>query len=113
MRRIALVATTVGVCLLGPSAGPAAAQPQRNPGISTVCGEFAVLVINGGIFGSYAFTAPDEGWAYVDPSQKRRQATGIAYNVHVAAEDTPANHYSHDVDFKVQLDPGQDDLLSI
>ena len=101
----------VGAFVLGLEEAPAARQ-QRTSGISNTCGEFEVLVINAGIFGSLAITAPDEGWAYIDPAQKRRQATGIAHDVHMAASDTPANHYSHDLDFKILLDPEQEDLLS-
>lgn len=114
MFRYVVVATVIGACLVGFEARPTAQQPppQRHPGTSTVCGEFAVIVLNAGIFGSLVISAPDEGWAYVDPSLKRRQATGIAFEVQVAGEDTPANHYSHDLDFKILLDPGQDDLLS-
>ncbi len=113
MSKSALVVAVIGACAIGLMQRPVAAQAPRNSGVSDVCGEFAVLIINGGIFGALEITAPDEGWAYVDLSQKRRQATGIAYDVHLAANDTPANHYSHDLDFKIQLDPGQDDLLSI
>ena len=112
MSKSALVVAVIGACTIG-LLSPAVAHAQRNPGVSTVCGEFAVLVINGGIFGSLEITAPDEGWAYVDPDRKRRHATGIAYDVHVAESDTPANHFSHDLDFKVRLDPYQEDLLSI
>ena len=113
MFRYVAVATVIGVCLVGLDARPAAQQsPQRHPGTSTACGEFAVVVLNAGIFGSLVISAPDEGWAYVDASRMRREATGIAFDVQVAAEDTPANHYSHDLDFKILLDPGQDDLLS-
>src|SRR5262245_56375093 len=111
MLRLAVVLAVVGAFVFTLEEAPEA-QQQRNSGVSNTCGEFEILVINGGIFGSLAITAPDEGWAYVDPTQKRRQATGIAHNVHVAATDTPANHYSHDLDFKILLDPGQEDLLS-
>ena len=112
MFRLAIGLAVVAAFVFGLEETPAARQP-RNSGVSTTCGEFEVLVINGGIFGSLAITAPDEGWAYVDPAQKRRQATGIAQNVHMAASDTPANHYSHDLDFNLLLDPGQEDLLSV
>ena len=88
MLRLAVVLAVSGAFVLGLEEAPAARQ-QRNSGVSNTCGEFEVLVINGGIFGSLAITAPDEGWAYVDPAQKRRQATGIAHNVHMAATDTP------------------------
>ena len=52
----------VGAFVLGLE--EAAARQQRAPGTSNICGEFEVLVINAGIFGSLAITAPDEGWAH-------------------------------------------------
>src|ERR671911_2195869 len=86
MSRAVVMAAAVGAVLLGPAQKPAAAQGPRNPGTSEVCGRFAVAVINGGIFGDYEFTAPDEGWAYVNPDRKRVEATGIAHAVQVAGE---------------------------
>jgi hypothetical protein len=115
MSKIAAIAAAVmGAALIGPLQRPADAQPQpqRNPGVSNVCGEFAVgidLILFEIEFDQRA----DEGWAYVDTAQKIRQATGIAQAVRVAANDTPANHDSHDLTFNLALDPNQDDLLSI
>src|SRR5215218_1884768 len=116
MRKVALIAAIVGALFLGAAATPAAAQAQqRNPGISTVCGEYKIgLFVIITPLGSVIFGPdfPDEGWAYVNPAQKRVQATGIAHGVKVASTDTPANHFSHDIDFEVRLDPGQIHLLS-
>lgn len=92
---------------------PAAAQKQKNPGISNVCGTFQqdvhFLIVP---IPDPTGADPDEGWAYVDSSQKLRTATGIVHDVHVAAPDTPANHDSHDVDFQLRLDPNQEDLIT-
>lgn len=111
MFRFSIVVAAIGACLIGLEVRPAA-QAQRDPGVSNVCGEFGIELDL--LFGTITLDQrPDEGWAWVDPARKRRQATGIAHNVHVAASDTPANHNSHDVDFLVRLDPGQEDLLSI
>jgi hypothetical protein len=108
-----------GACLLG-LIQPAVAHAQRNPGVSQVCGEYLVLIpilipTPLPIPIPIMFNRPDEGWAYVDASRKRRQATGIAFEVQTASNDTPANHYSHDLDFKILLDPDPEyeDLLSI
>src|SRR5262245_26535167 len=61
MLRLAVVLAVAGAFVLALEEAPAARQ-QRNSGVSNTCGEFEVLVINGGIFGSLAITAPDEGW---------------------------------------------------
>lgn len=116
MQKPAVLGVILGALLIGAAPIPAAAQ--RNPGISTVCGDYLVLIpivipTPLPIPIPIMFNRPDEGWAYVDPSRKRRQATGIAFDVQTASNDTPANHYSHDLDFKVLLDPGQEDLLSV
>jgi len=115
MPRLAVTAAIIAASLLGAAARPAAQAQQRNPGISTVCGEYKLvlfpLLTPIGVF-LLGPDFPDEGWAYVDPDRKRVQATGVARGVKVASTDTPANHYSHDIDFEVQLDPGQIDLLS-
>jgi hypothetical protein len=109
MSKFFVVLAAIGACTIGLQARPVAVE-ERHPGVSTVCGEFLVLIPIGPF--PILFSRPDEGWAYVDTSQKRREATGIAFDVQVADTDTPANHYSHDLDFKILLDPGQDDLLS-
>jgi hypothetical protein len=116
MRKLAFIIALVMAALLGAAGTPSAYARQRNPGISTVCGEYKIVVfvlvtpLGPIVFGP---DFPDEGWAYVDPSRKRMQLTGIAHNVKMASNDTPANHFSHDLDFEVRLDPGQTHLLSI
>lgn len=89
-----------------------AAQLQRNPGVSQVCGTFSID-LNLFIGSITIAELNDEAWAYVDPAQKRRFATGVAEGVKVAAIDSFSNHDSHDLDFHLVLDPGQDDLMSI
>ena len=84
MRKLALVTAIVFALALGAIGAPSAHAQQRNPGISTVCGEykivlFVLLTPLGPIALGPEF--PDEGWAYVDGSRKRVQATGIAHNV--------------------------------
>jgi hypothetical protein len=115
MSKRALMAAIVAALSIG-AVRPAAQEQQRNPGISTVCGEYKIgLIPLITPFGDVILLGPDfpdEGWAYVDPAHKRVQATGVAHDVKIASTDTPANHYSHDIDFSVLLDPGQIHLLS-
>ena len=111
MSKSALIGIVLAVMLCGPLQSPAAAQ--RNSGLSFACGDFDAVHLNL-FFADISFASrPDEGWAYVNADRKIVEATGIAEKVRVAANDTPANHYSHDLDFNVRLDPGQDSLLSI
>jgi hypothetical protein len=109
-----LIATTAAFVLSWTSTP--AAQPQRNPGVSTVCGTFTpdLLILLSPTL-SLIVNLNDEAWAYVDPQRKIRTATGVAENVHVAAIDSFSNHDSHDLDFELRLDPepNQNDLLSI
>lgn len=109
MPRSLIASALLGAVVL--VAAPPLAHAQRNPGVSAVCGSYSIGLDL--FFVSIPlFDRPDEGWAYVDPAHRRVQATGVAHDVHVAASDTPANHDSHDADFKVLLDPGQEHLLS-
>ena len=55
----------------------------------------------------------DEGWVWVDPTRRFREVTGVATRAQVSARDTAANHYSHDFNVDVFIDPGQEDLVSI
>ena len=54
----------------------------------------------------------EEGWAWVDPSRKLRDASGVVTGSQIAYNDTPANHYSHDWNADIRVDPGQKYLLS-
>jgi hypothetical protein len=110
MRQLATFIAVVGAFILSSADTPAAASGPRNSGVSTVCGTFSINLDL--LFTTISIDRPDEGWAWVDPTRKIRQVTGIARNPHVAPNDTPANHESHDVDFEIELDPGQEDLLS-
>ena len=115
MRKLAILVALLGAAILSGIYAPAAQAQQRNPGVSSVCGEYKIVLfvlitpLGPVIFGP---DFPDEGWAYVDTTRKRVQATGVARDVKVASTDTPANHYSHDIDFAVKLDPEQSHLLS-
>lgn len=111
MRRALLFVVLLVVSIISLQEQPAA-QLQRNPGISTVCGTFSIDLDL--FIGSVSIAElNDEAWAYVDAARKRRAATGVAEGVKVAAIDSFSNHDSHDLDFHLVLDSGQDDLMSI
>ncbi len=90
----------------------AAQAPGRNPGVSDRCGSFSID-LNLWLGSVTLAEIDDEGWAYVDTARKIRAVTGVAEGVNVAAIDSPSNHDSHDLDFHLVVDPGQDDLLSV
>ncbi len=105
------VAALVAAVLIGLGDRPEARQLQRNPGVSAACGTFNVSLLTA--FGSITLlTLPDEGWAWVDRTRRIRSATGVAGNMKMAQVDSFSNHDSHDIDFAITLDPGQEDLLS-
>lgn len=108
-----IIALTAAVTMASPARADAQPQPlPLNPGVSRICGELRIG-IDLLLFEWTPFGLPDEGWHWVDSRQKLRFAVGRAYDVHVAGPDTPATHDSHDTDFKIRLDPGQEDLLSV
>jgi hypothetical protein len=106
----ALLATSALVATLQANGG--AQPPARNSGVSDRCGTFSIDLDL--FLGSVTlYELDDEGWAYVDPARKIRAVTGVAEGVNVAAIDSPSNHDSHDLDFHLVVDPGQDDVLSV
>jgi hypothetical protein len=92
----------------------ATSQVARHPGTSTVCDDFSIAVDLLLVDIKIPFTErPDEGWAWVEPQGRRlRSATGYVSDVRMAATDTPANHDSHDVDFQLNVDLGQEYLMT-
>lgn len=112
MSRTAIAVACVACGLLALDSRPTAQSAGRNPGVSTRCGSFTIDLDL--FLGSVTlYELDDEGWAYVDLARKRRAVTGTAEGVTVAAIDSPSNHDSHDLDFHLVVDPGQDDLLSV
>src|SRR3954466_8786128 len=110
MRKLAVSAALVGASILGATARPAAQAQQRNPGISTVCGEYKLGIIPilnplGG-FLNHGPALPDERSAYFDSGGNAVSATGEAVDVKISSTDTPANHCSHDLFVAVRLGPG-------
>ena len=108
-----VIAAITALTLAAPARVEAQPEPKPlNPGVSIICGELRIG-IDLLLFEWTPFGLPDEGWHWIDTSQKLRFATGRVWDVHVAGPDTPATHDSHDADFKIRLDPGQEDLLSV
>ena len=89
--------------------------PKQDPpvpisGVTNACDDFAIELLP---FGLITFDIADEGWVWVNPARKFRSVSGRVSKSHVAYNDTPANHNSHDHNTKIVVDPGQEDILSI
>lgn len=114
MSRLLTLSVAAAACSLIAFAetGVGAQAPVRNPGVSTRCGTFSID-LNLFLGSVTLYELDDEGWAYVDTARKIRAVTGVAEGVNIAAIDSPSNHDSHDLDFHLVVDPGQDDLLSV
>ena len=57
----------------------------------------------------------EEGWVWVngpDTTDKFREASGVVTKSKVAHNDTPSNHYSHDWNVDIRVDPDQEALVS-
>jgi hypothetical protein len=57
----------------------------------------------------------EEGWVWANgegTTDKFREASGVVTKSKVAHNDLPENHYSHDWNVDIRVDPGQEGLLS-
>jgi hypothetical protein len=57
----------------------------------------------------------EEGWVWAmgeTTEDKFRDASGVVTKSKVAHNDTPANHFSHDWNVDIRVDPGQEGVLS-
>ena len=57
----------------------------------------------------------EEGWVYrngLGTTDRYRDASGVVTKSKVAHNDTPGNHYSHDWNADIRVDPGQQAVLS-
>jgi hypothetical protein len=57
----------------------------------------------------------EEGWVWVNGSattDKFRDASGVVTKSKVAHNDLPENHFSHDWNVEIRVDPGQEGLVS-
>ncbi len=93
-----------------PSTRAADDPPAPMPGTTGACDDFKLELLP---FGLITFDIADEGWVWVNPGRKFRSVSGRVDKSHVAYNDTPANHDSHDHNTKIVVDPGQEDILSI
>lgn len=80
------------------------------PGLTNACDDFKLAILP---FGLLEFDIADEGWVWVDPARKFRSVSGRVKGSHVAYNDTPANHDSHDHNTNIVVDAGFEDILSI
>ena len=57
----------------------------------------------------------EEGWVWANGTEttdKFREASGVATKSKIAYNDTPSNHYSHDWNVDIRVDPDQGELIS-
>ncbi len=108
---IALVAAAVAGFVPPAPAAAHNVDPPYLDGGDSVCSGWKLRFLNLG-FTSVDFDVAEEGWAWVNRAQKMKSAVGIATKSKIAHNDTPANHFSHDWNVDLRLDPGQEYLLS-
>jgi uncharacterized repeat protein (TIGR01451 family) len=107
--------------------GALAAWPTNLPGIGVAgSGEVsAAALVDGSLsdcepwlrlaIGDNDWEIAEEGWVWVNgttTTDKFREASGVATKTKVANNDTPANHFSHDWNVDIRVDPGQEGLVS-
>jgi hypothetical protein len=96
----------------GGRTGPPIAEPID--GSNDICTDFRLVVLDLGLF-DLSFDIADEGWVWVhpfDPLEHYKSVAGLVESSHVARNDTPANHDSHDHGTDVIVDPEFIGLLS-
>jgi len=95
--------------LLAPTPPAEAADPVI--GSSGACSDFKLEVL-----GFLDFDITDEGWVWVRRSHPElpvfRSVSGSVLESHVARNDTPANHNSHDQNTEILVDEADRDVLS-
>ena len=130
-RFAALVAVVLGASLVSPAvaANPdlAAVAPARSAATGQVsppaafvdgedsdCAPWKLVFLDLGFF-DLGVEIAEEGWVWVNgegTADKFRDASGVVTKSKVAHNDTPANHFSHDWNVDIRVDPGQEGLLS-
>ena len=91
-----------------PGGGRPGPQILREPvdGSNDTCTDFRLVVLDLGLF-DLSFDIADEGWVWIvpnDPEQHFKDVAGLVESSHVARNDTPANHDSHDHGTDVKVD---------
>jgi uncharacterized repeat protein (TIGR01451 family) len=90
------------------------------PGISDACltinDSFIAKITTLGLSGILP-DIPNSGWVFIDPSQHFRSVTGEVVGQNSSAKvqyiDLPMIHDSHDFVFNIDVDPGQEGILSV
>lgn len=98
---------------------PVASAPVADPapfvdGEDSDCAAWKIVFLDLGFFDLDVEIA-EEGWVWTngeDTTDKFRDASGVVTKSKVAHNDTPANHFSHDWNVDIRVDPGQEGLLS-
>ncbi len=118
-----LVSGVFYALLAGPPAGsvpvalgdvrpnPQGGGPRTNTPIDGSSGA-CDTILSFDFFGLFGFDINEPGWVWVDPSDRYRDATGLAVKARVTETDFPAGHDSHDQNTDIFLDAGQDGVLS-
>ena len=107
---VALLVAAGGFAPIPPAQAHNAPSPYLDGG-NGECEEWKIRFLDLG-FTEIDFDIAEEGWVWVDRARKLQSASGIATKSKIAHNDTPANHFSHDWNVDLRLDPGQEFLLS-
>jgi uncharacterized repeat protein (TIGR01451 family) len=98
-----------------PQHTPAASAPAAFvDGENSDCAAWKIVFLDLGFF-DLGVEIAEEGWVWTngeDTTDKFRDASGVVTKSKVAHNDTPANHFSHDWNVDIRVDPGQEGLLS-
>jgi uncharacterized repeat protein (TIGR01451 family) len=92
---------------------PALAADGNIDGSTSQCEEWRILFDL--ILFDFDVEFAEEGWIYANgfgTEDRFREASGIVTKSKIAHNDTPANHYSHDWNVDIRVDPGQEGLVS-
>jgi uncharacterized protein DUF11 len=97
-----------------PEIAASPAQAAFVDGEDSDCAAWKLVFLDLGFF-DLGVEIAEEGWVWANgegTSDKFRNASGVVTKSKVAHNDTPSNHYSHDWNLDIRVDPGQEGLLS-
>src|SRR6187401_491334 len=110
---VALVAVMTAVIPVWTGTRTAEASPGNIDGSQSQCLAFRLLFDL--LLVDFDFEIAEEGWVYANgfgTADRFREASGVVTKSKIAHNDTPANHYSHDWNVDIRVDPGQEGLVS-
>lgn len=90
------------------------ADPNYISGANSDCAAWKIVFLDLGFF-DLGVEIAEEGWVWANGTgtmDKFREASGVVTKSKVAHNDTPANHFSHDWNVDIRVDPGQEGVLS-